>query len=136
MHRVAVYILLCFCVVVYATVGSSVYSWNEIVSDPEWTDVQVRVLNETAHTELMHKILPRPVKGRVDLVTFVSQPVYVTMTTMHTRIHNVHNTVHNILHGTVLPTKIFLFISKEPYLLDKASMLSPMRFCASQWSAF
>jgi len=124
MLRVVVCLLLGLGLI-HAAVGSSVYSYSEIVSGPEWTDVRVRVVNETAHVAFMNTILPRPVKGEIDLTDFVPQPVYVTMTTMHSRVHNIKNTVQNILYSVVIPTKIFLFISKEPYLLDKGIDVVP-----------
>lgn len=47
------------------------------------------------------------------------------MTTTHSRIHNVKNTIHSLLHGIVTPTKIYLFISKEPFLIDRGISVIP-----------
>lgn len=125
MFKVVVYLLVGLSALLQGTVDGAVYSYREVSSSSEWIDIKVSVVNETAHAALVHKILPRPVKGKLELTNFVSQPVYVSMTTMHTRVHNVKNTVHNLLYGVVIPTKIFLFISKEPHLLDKGIVILP-----------
>jgi len=49
----------------------------------------------------------------------VGSPVYVSLATISTRIDVVHKTVHSILKGTVVPTHIYLFISRHPYLIDQ-----------------
>jgi len=55
--------------------------------------------------------------------TFASKivylPVYATMTTTHFRIGQVHNTIRTIFKGLVIPDHLYLFISKDPFLVDK-----------------
>ena len=46
------------------------------------------------------------------------QPVYLSLTTIQSRLHHVPETVMSLLQGTLLPTKIFVFLSTEPFLLD------------------
>ena len=45
-------------------------------------------------------------------------PVYITMTTISSRVHNIENTIISLLNGDVLADRIYLFISSEPFLLD------------------
>lgn len=126
MLRVAILFLLGLSAIVYEAAGSSVYSYREKASSSDWVNVEVSaVVNETAHTEILQKYLPRPTKGKANLTSFVSQPVYVSMTTMHSRIHNIKNTIKYLLHGIVVPTKIYLFISKEPFLIDQGISVIP-----------
>lgn len=49
----------------------------------------------------------------------VSKKVYGTMTTTHFRIGQVHNTIRTIFKGVVVPDRLFVFISKDSFLLDK-----------------
>ena len=46
-------------------------------------------------------------------------PVYMSMTSIHSRIQSVAKTIESLLNGDVLPTHIYLTISKEPFMLDK-----------------
>lgn len=46
-------------------------------------------------------------------------PLYGTMTTTHFRIHQVHSTVRTIFKSAVIPDRLYIFISKDPFLLDK-----------------
>jgi len=46
-------------------------------------------------------------------------PVYVCLTTIRDRIKYVAETVRSILRGDVLPTQIYVMISKEPFMKDK-----------------
>ena len=49
----------------------------------------------------------------------ISLPVYATMTTTHFRIGQVHNTIRTIFKGLVIPDHLYLFISKDSFLVDK-----------------
>ena len=51
--------------------------------------------------------------------TIVSIPVYATMTTTHFRIGQIHNTIKTIFKGVVIPDRLYVFISKDQFLLDK-----------------
>lgn len=48
-----------------------------------------------------------------------NQKVYVSLTTTKARIDNIKQTIDSIVDQLVKPTKIKLYISKEPYLLDE-----------------
>lgn len=47
------------------------------------------------------------------------QPVYISIATISDRIGKVHETIEGILSNDLLPTHIYVFISHEPFLLDK-----------------
>ena len=49
----------------------------------------------------------------------VSKPVYVSMTTTHIRITQVHIAIKTIFKSIVIPDRLYLFISKDPFLVDK-----------------
>jgi hypothetical protein len=51
--------------------------------------------------------------------SIVDQPVYVSITTISTRIKMVHKTIWQLLNGTVIPDSIYLFVSPDPFLLDQ-----------------
>lgn len=50
--------------------------------------------------------------------SLVGQAVYVSMTTISSRIDRVHKTILSIFQGLVIPDRLFLFISRRPFLLD------------------
>lgn len=50
--------------------------------------------------------------------SLVKQAVYVSMTTISSRIDRVHKTILSIFQGLVIPDRLFLFISRKPFLLD------------------
>ena len=50
--------------------------------------------------------------------TVVKQPVYVSMTTIKARIGRVHKTIISIFEGPLVPDRLYLFISREGFLLD------------------
>lgn len=45
-------------------------------------------------------------------------PVYVSITAIAQRLSRLNETIRTLLLGTVIPTKIYLFISRDPYLID------------------
>ncbi len=56
-------------------------------------------------------------------------PVYVSLATMKLRLdeNRVWDTIRSVCQGTVSPTGIYLFISKEPYLLDEGISLDDLK---------
>jgi hypothetical protein len=68
-------------------------------------------VNRSDHTE--GKFL-RPFASTV----LRGQMLYVSLTTIHNRIYGITNTVESIIRGTVWPDRIFIFVSRDPYLLD------------------
>lgn len=48
----------------------------------------------------------------------VKQPVYVSIATIRSRIARVHRTITSIFEGPLVPDRVFLFISREAFLLD------------------
>ena len=53
--------------------------------------------------------------------------VYASMATMDSRIGSVHLAIRDLLAGSVVPDHLFLFISAEPYLLDKGISIDRLR---------
>lgn len=106
---------------VLATVdNSSVYTYQEIdrhAPNPfSWISVVVKAKDNDAHVRLLSAQLPTP--GKVNSTFFVQQPVYISLTTMASRMHKVNRTIISLIQARVVPTKIFLFISKDKHLLD------------------
>jgi hypothetical protein len=50
--------------------------------------------------------------------TLLNQAVYVSLTTIHSRIYGIVKTIESIISGAVLPDHIYIFVSKDPHLLD------------------
>lgn len=46
------------------------------------------------------------------------QPLYLSLTTIHSRIYGIASTIESIISGTVWPDHIYIFVSRDPYLLD------------------
>jgi hypothetical protein len=107
-------------VVVMSFPDSTVYSVTEKplnIADPFlWIEVHVGVIDPVEHDALVQAQVPSP--GQINTTFFVPQPVYVSLTTMASRMHKVNRTIINLINARIIPTKIYLFISKEPYLLD------------------
>jgi hypothetical protein len=51
--------------------------------------------------------------------SMVSVPVYVSLTSVSFRIETLAGTLRTILDGIVIPTHIYVFLSKQPHLLDE-----------------
>ena len=68
------------------------------------------------------------------------QKLYVGITTIRSRLQHVVQTVRSILKGMVVPTHIYLFLSEEPYLLDKGvpkdAVPLELRYLASSTDIF
>ena len=49
----------------------------------------------------------------------LKKPVYMSLTTISSRIYGVAGTIDTILQGSMWPDHIYIFISEEAYLLDE-----------------
>jgi hypothetical protein len=49
----------------------------------------------------------------------VNQPVFVSIAAISQRIGSVYDSVKAVFQGSVIPTRVFVFISAEPYLMDE-----------------
>lgn len=99
--------LLCFALFALSLVCLSefippVYQWNDVSRN------RSSVLN-----------ISKKVNSGISPGIFVKQPVYVSLTTISSRVHQVHDTIMTVLTGSVVPHWIYLFVSSEPFLLDK-----------------
>lgn len=97
-----------------------------------WGDVAVTVHNLTLHETLLSSMLPVP--GALSPAALVRQPVFMSLTVMSTRLHRAHRAVLCLLQGYIVPTRIYLFVSFEPYLLDEGVSVLPrqlLTLCAA-----
>lgn len=96
------------------------YSTREVKGGQfKWEQVIIRMKNDSNwlhYHNLQLKTLNRNLG--VSPSAAVNMPVYVSLTAISTRINAVNNTVISILRGSIRPNKIFLFISREGYLID------------------
>jgi hypothetical protein len=58
--------------------------------------------------------------GGISVSTILGeQPLYVSIAVISGRIKNVSKIIWSILNGIVIPTHIFLFISRDPFMMDE-----------------
>eukprot|EP01032_Pedospumella_encystans_P013600 gene13600-15648_t len=107
--------------------ASDVYTYKEeggnINLPQSWVYVRVKVVDDAAHQTLLHHLVPNP--GTVDSTFFLQKPVYVSLTTMASRLNNVSEAITSLIQARVVPSKIFLVISKNPHLLDEGVKVIP-----------
>lgn len=93
--------------VMSSQMASSKYMWEEL-------DLSKCVkTNDETHREMLH------MNGTKASVLLNGKPVFLSLATMSSRIGEVHKVIANIIEGPIIPDKIYLFISKESYLIDK-----------------
>jgi hypothetical protein len=106
---------------------SDIYTVTEKVRDVGdgiiWVDVGVQINDRRAHKRLVQEQIPKP--ATVNSTFFVEQPVYISLTTMASRMNKINRTINSLIQARVLPTSIYLLISKEPYLLDEGVQQIP-----------
>ncbi len=93
----------------------SQYSLQAMVGLNNKTDMGIIYASDPKYRDL---ISPR-LKSKPLASDLIQQPVYVSLTTMRRRIYGLSSTVGSIIEGSVLPDHIYIFVSKEPYLLDE-----------------
>lgn len=79
----------------------------------QWDPMQ-EILNLTAISHQTRLNSSRPFASSL----LQAQPLYVSLTTIHNRIYGIMTTLRSILSGTVWPDHIYIFVSRDPYLLD------------------
>lgn len=58
--------------------------------------------------------------GGISVSTLLgNQSLYVSITVISGRIRNITKIIWSILNGIVIPTHIYLFVSREPFMMDK-----------------
>lgn len=82
----------------------------------EWEQVYVKPSPLFAERTLNLSVDPR---SGVNISKITDYKVFVSLATISIRIHRVNNSIFTILDGVLVPTHIFLFISKDAYLLDR-----------------
>lgn len=112
--KICVYFVL-FCAVIFQTKAQLLYEidWKNCSYPYQWGEV--RVLN--AHLCQPHKFTAGD--EQYPATAMVPQPVLVSLTSVSFRIARIESALLTILHGTVRPTAMYLFVSKEPHLLDE-----------------
>ena len=58
---------------------------------------------------------------------YIGQPVYISLTTIHWRLKHVFHTIQSILVGDMIPDHINLYVSKDPFLLDRGVTENQMK---------
>ena len=100
----------------------------------DWKEVAVKSHhNNVKNCELLQfpsDLLSHLQQNNWNSTSFVSIPVYVSLTTIASRINFVNNTIISILYGLIRPTNIYLFVSTEAYLLDKGVSTIPQSLLA------
>lgn len=91
----------------------------------KWEDVSVTVVKPVEHRGLLEEQPVRLRMSGVPAARVTSNKLFVSLTTISSRIHSVWKAIYTLLNGSVLPTQIFLFISREPYLLDQGIQIIP-----------
>jgi hypothetical protein len=124
----ALYLTVLLLLLLVASLGSaaectdSLYRYSvteQNFSQPyQWAEVSVSVKTPClgVHRRLLASQVQEP--SVFDSSYFVPQPVYVSLTTMASRMHKVHTAIARLVQGKIRPTRIYLFLSKDPFLLD------------------
>jgi hypothetical protein len=120
---------------VIATVPAQTVYWvrpetHNFAAPYLWKELHVSVLNATAHAEI------RAAQGSyyvsLQAAALVKPLVYMSLTTMSSRVNNIDRVVLSYLHGLVLPSRIYLFISDHSNLVDEGIPIErlPVRLLA------
>jgi len=117
---------------------STTYTYKEGRGDASmphsWVPVRVTVIDAEAHQTLLQELVPHC--GAVNTTFFVPQPVYISLTTMASRMHNVSKTITGLLQARLVPTRIYLVISKNPHLLDEGVKTIPENLLCLQAAGY
>jgi hypothetical protein len=124
------------------------YPYTHRLSHQEDVNLSRRVVNEISRRDSAISIAQRPVVSKryehVKLASEVTggKPVYVSVTTIRSRIYGLASTIQSIITGSVLPDHIVIYVSEEPYLLDEgissediAQEIDTLDFMVSEYSA-
>ena len=131
MIRVLLLLFLCMTVLQTKAMNSTkdgIYQWSLQSQSHRlytWNDVSVSVLKASEHRTLLEQ---QPVSLRmtgVPVAQLTHYKVFVSLTTISSRVYTVWKSIYSILNGVVRPTQIYLFVSREPYLLDQGIQAIP-----------
>jgi hypothetical protein len=79
----------------------------------QWDPMQ-EIHNLTANSHRTRLNSSRPFASSL----LQAQPLYISLTTIHNRIYGIMTTLRSLLNGTVWPDHIYIFVSRDPFLLD------------------
>lgn len=90
-----------------------------------WKEVKVKIADMVKHNEMWAVESKRlPMAG-----TFIRNvshyEMIVSLTSVSFRVQYAYKSIYSILNGIIRPSKIYLFLSKEPYLHDKGVPIIP-----------
>ena len=97
----------------------STHLLDEFSSRYRWEEVAVQVIDGQSDRHALHLAQMQSTLSPAHCSYFVPQPVYVSLTTMHHRVGAASRTVRILLTARVRPSHIFLFVSREKFLLDE-----------------
>lgn len=90
-----------------------------------WQEVHVSVNDQVAHAKLLDEHHTQLNMIGVAAANIVQRKVLVSLTSVSFRINEIGKSLYSILNGVVLPSQIYLFISEDPYLIDKGIKIIP-----------
>jgi hypothetical protein len=79
----------------------------------QWDPMQ-EIHNLTANSHRTRLNSSRPFASSL----LQAQPLYISLTTIHNRIYGIMTTLRSLLNGTIWPDHIYIFVSRDPFLLD------------------
>ena len=109
---------------------SSKYSWNEVVPFIYMGNNDSVSINTVLKSQIILSVGMSGFSCR----KFLSIPVFVSMTTISSRLPFIFESILSILRGMIYPTKIFLFVSQEAYLLDEGISSIPQTLLALSYA--
>jgi hypothetical protein len=110
------FIQLCIILIFFKTINSSKIYNNFIPPIYKWNNIGINVANNVNITKTKDYI------GNANSVLAskkINKPVYVSITTISSRIEQIYKTITDVLEGSIIPDHIYLFVSSEAFLLDK-----------------
>lgn len=91
------------------------YQWEKMAGLTNRSDVMMLASDPIYRGLLAPRLRNKPLASDI----LGGQPVYVSLTTIHSRIYGIASTIESVIDGAYLPDHIYIFVSKTPYLLDE-----------------
>jgi hypothetical protein len=94
------------------------YGWEQVVvTKPK--ESKNEVVTDKISFETARRLGINQTSSVLASTAIGGKPVYVSIATISSRINQVAKTIASVLSGSMIPDHIYLFISKDPYILDK-----------------
>lgn len=91
------------------------YQWEKMSGLTNQSDVMMLASDPMYRGLLAPRLRNKPLASNI----LGGQPVYISLTTIHSRIYGIAATIESVIDGVYLPDHIYIFVSKAPYLLDE-----------------